>query len=362
MKGQVVGKHANTRILPQKHLGKFLDVLREFGELYAPVEKAAGQYAFQLLTNNDDLVVNYARTILPPKKFLYPPKQVMYEFNQKGFVAPPPEQGKKILFGVHPCDINSFEILDMVLYGKYIDPRYHSRRQNTVIIGLSCMPDENCFCHSMGTGFVDKGFDLFLTDLGDTFFVRIGSSLGEDMVRAGNGLFEEIREDSVKQYKERANQRNRMFRHDVAMADLAQILQLEYDSPVWEELGKKCLSCGSCSIVCPTCYCYDISDQLNLDVQSGVRTQRWDSCLLRDFALVAGGHNFREERSTRMKLHFYHKHFTFIPPSLVSPVPEEFGRSTCVGCGRCIDACPAGISIIDTIKKIRGEKVMENVG
>jgi sulfhydrogenase subunit beta (sulfur reductase) len=123
-------------------------------------------------------------------------------------------------------------------------------------------------------------------------------------------------------------------------------MDLEYENEIWREIGEKCLGCGTCSMVCPTCYCYAVFDDLNLDADSGQRKRRWDSCLFKDYALVAGGHNFRAECSSRVKNRYFHKQRGFV---------RQYGRPSCVGCGRCIVYCPAGVDILEIVRKLRSE-------
>jgi sulfhydrogenase subunit beta (sulfur reductase) len=121
---------------------------------------------------------------------------------------------------------------------------------------------------------------------------------------------------------------------------------MEYQSQVWNDLGERCLSCGACSHVCPTCYCFDVQDDVDLGARSGRRLRVWDSCLFRTHALVAGGENFRATRDSRVKFRYYHKQRGFV---------AEYGRPSCVGCGRCTVACPAGIDIVTVIRMLAGE-------
>jgi sulfhydrogenase subunit beta (sulfur reductase) len=343
-----VVRYSNTRVLPKKYLFDFLEGIKKFGNIYGPVEKEKGCYIFSPLTDIKKLVLDYQRTILPPKKFVYPSNENLFQFTaEEGFLNPSEEPPRQILFGIHPCDIHGLSILDEVFSRDYPDVRYFSRRNRTAIIGLSCLPDDKCFCQSMNTDYVAKGFDLHFTDIGEDYFIRIGTSLGEDMVRINEALFGEVHPSHISSYKDFANRKSDMFSSQIDLTILPQILELEYRSEIWEELGRKCLSCGTCSLVCPTCYCYEVYDYLNLDQKGGLRVRQWDSCLLRDYAIVAGGHNFRPERSTRIKLRYYHKQVAFT---------EEYGRPSCVGCGRCIATCPAGIDILEVIRQIRGEK------
>ena len=120
---------------------------------------------------------------------------------------------------------------------------------------------------------------------------------------------------------------------------------MKKDDPVWDELASKCLCCGSCSMVCPTCSCFNVADRIEEDgTASRVRT--WDSCLYRDYAVVAGGHNFRADRGDRVRTRYYHKQEAFV---------REFGMPSCVGCGRCIENCPTGIHVVEVFQHVRGE-------
>ena len=332
--------------LPKENLKEFLISLKKFGEIYAPVKKGEKAYVFSKLTDLSKVELHYQRTILPPKKYFLKPVDTMFEFSPEGYEEPKRLDKKCVLFGLHSCDIHALKILDLVFAGKYWDSYYFTRRNNTSIIGIDCTPDDLCFCHSLGTDFVEDGFDLFLSEIDGSYLVRVGTSLGDDMMRAAKSLFKDVEKRDREEYKMRSNEKRKLFKTYLELGDLPEIMDLEYESEVWKEIGEKCLSCGSCSMVCPTCYCYDVFDELNLDGQSGERKRRWDSCLFKDYALVAGGLNFREERSARVKNRYFHKQRGFV---------AQYGRPSCVGCGRCIQACPAKIDIVEVINKIRGE-------
>jgi sulfhydrogenase subunit beta (sulfur reductase) len=148
------------------------------------------------------------------------------------------------------------------------------------------------------------------------------------------------------EYKRRSALRREAYRTSVELRGFAEIFDMEYESVAWNELADRCLSCGACSFVCPTCYCFDVRDDVDLGTRSGRRTRIWDSCLFTSHAAVAGGENFRKSRSSRVKFRFYHKQRGFV---------AEYGRPSCVGCGRCSVACPAGIDIVTVIRTIRGQ-------
>lgn len=332
--------------LPKDKLDFFASVVQQFGEVHAAVEQK-GKYVFRRLNRWSDARLDYDRTILPPRKYFLPPRETLFRYRVKQGYVPCTEGLDKriVLFGVHACDIYAINILGQVFTGKYADPYFESRRRNIVIIGIDCTPNEHCFCRSMRADFVDHGFDLFFFDIGDYYMTMVGTAQGDDMVLATGPLFEEVTEEDVDEYKRRSCRKRQAFRLDVEIRDLPEIFEMEYQSEVWDELGEKCLSCGSCSMVCPTCYCYDVADEVELGSPAGARTRSWDSCLYATHALVAGGENFRKSRASRIKFRYYHKQRGFV---------AEYGRPSCVGCGRCITACPVHIDITEVIDQLRG--------
>lgn len=331
--------------LPKDKLDYFASVVQQFGEVHAPVEQD-GKYAFKRLARWSEARLAYDRTILPPKKYFLPPKEALLRYKPGDGYVPATEdlQSKIVLFGVHACDVYALNILDLVFAGKYPDPYYQTRRKNIAIIGIDCLPDEHCFCRSMRADFVDRGFDLFFYDIGEYYFTLVGSALGDDMVLATQPLFEAVSAADVDEYKRRSGEKRRAFQIEVEIRDLPEIFEMEYESDIWNQLGEKCLSCGSCSAVCPTCYCFDVNDRAALGSHAGERSRSWDSCLFATHARVAGGENFRESRSSRIKFRFYHKQRGFV---------ADYGRPSCVGCGRCITACPVKIDIIEVLSVLR---------
>ncbi|HUS73623.1 MAG TPA: 4Fe-4S dicluster domain-containing protein [Sedimentisphaerales bacterium] len=334
--------------LPKENLAEFICNLGAFGEIHAPIKRGDGSFVFAPIKEASEIELDCIRTILPLKKYFFRPMEVMFNFcSEEGYEIPSEVTDKRIVvFGAHPCEIHGLKILDMVFNGRYVDTYYLARRSKAAIIGLDCVPDDLCFCRSTGSDFVDTGFDLFLSDIDDSYLVRVGTSLGDDMVRAADSLFREVEKNDREAYKRKSVRRRESFKTEIQLQDLPEIMDLEYESQIWQDVGKECLSCGTCSMVCPTCYCYSVFDELNLDVNTGQRKRRWDSCLFKDYALVAGGHNFRAQRSSRVKNRYFHKQRGFV---------SQYGRPSCVGCGRCKAFCPAGVDIVEVVSKLRSE-------
>jgi len=326
---------------------EFLEGLKQFGRLWGPVEKEKSVFALEPIDDVSTLRPDALRTILPPKKLLLKPEFTMLKSSpEKGDVLNPGDNflGKMVLFGIHACDIHGLKIMDMLYLTDYKDTYYEENRKNLIIIGYGCWPDEKCFCHSMGTSNVDSGFDLFLTPLNDCCLVAVGSSRGDDIARSMPHLFENTGAEDTRSYLKRLKKREGAFELDLDVTDLPYVLELKKDDPIWDELGRKCLCCGSCSMVCPTCSCFNVSDRISMN-SSAARDRSWDSCLYKDYAMVAGGHNFREDRADRVRNRYYHKQEAFV---------REFGMPSCVGCGRCIESCPTRIHVVEVFQRVRG--------
>jgi ferredoxin len=335
--------------LAKQNLDLFISVLPEFGEVYAPVKRGKS-FVFDTLKVRSAVQMNYPRTILPPKKFLLPPCETTFTFDlNRGYQDLLRDASRPIvLLGVHAYDIYGLNILDRVFaQAGFPDPYYVARRKATTVIGVDFVPDEKHAAGSMNADFVDHGFDLFFSDIGGDYLVLVGTSRGDDIVLKSGCLMQQPTDEDLAEYKIRIKRRRQSYKTQLDLGGLPEILEMEYHSHVWDDFGARCLSCGSCSMVCPTCYCFDVNDEVDLGSRAGRRIRTWDSCLLKTHALVAGGENFRAARSARVKFRFYHKHRGFV---------AEYGRPSCVGCGRCVEACPVGINIITVIEAIRGER------
>ncbi len=338
------------------------DQLRNLYEILAvnpvlgPVGRGPGShgqelFGFDLVTGFDELRLDYTTTHFSPKRFFLPHRETLATFEVDGIgwrkkvdynIDRP-----RVFFGLHACDINALNKLDKVLLeGPYPTPYYAGKRRNTFIIGIGCTPLPFCFCRSMGTDTVLHGFDMFLTSLGDRYFVEIHSATAYNFIQQLENR--EPDEADHLAYMQVVAERNKKFTASVDTTDLTKILDMEFQSGVWQNWGDRCLSCGTCANVCPTCYCYGVEERVDLALRKAVKERQLYSCNLLDFAEVAGGHNFRPASATRLKYRYYHKHRGFV---------EAFEESLCVGCGRCGEACLADITVPEVIQSVRHGEV-----
>jgi len=333
------------KIITKEELSQFGYALRETGTIYAPVKTSKESHSFKQVDTLTEADLEYHRTMIPPKKFFISPKETIFTFNKEKeeYNETPAVNEPLVLFGVHPCDINALNLLAKVYLEAFTDKYYSERRENTTIIGISCTPDEYCFCKSTGTDYAREGFELFLHDIGDRYLVRVGSLKGYNLLQKHANLFRDVTEEDLSLYRQAEKKRLASFTKSLEMSGLQDMLDMSYNSPVWEEYGERCLSCGSCNLVCPRCRCYDVQDYIDLNLNTGQRERKWYSCMLKEHGLVAGGHNFRATSAERLRNRVNCK----------GSLKEDM--TNCVGCGRCSAYCPAGIDYVEILQKIRGD-------
>lgn len=334
-------------VLSAGQLGSFVGSLLTRCEVYGPVSKGQ-QVVFGRVHDPADLRLTYVTTILPPKKFFYAPFETLFHFHRElGITEQQVLNGKKrVLFGLHPCDVAALGLLDKVFDGwEYDDPEYREKRAQTLIVALNCSDHgQYCFCTSFGTGpEATRGYDVVLTDLNGRFLAEAGTDAGRELLAGLEAPAAEPADMWEKAARMEAT-RTAITRR-LPTERLPRALNEQFEHPVWDQVKEQCLSCGSCTVVCPTCYCFNVWDQLNLDLTTGQRKMVWDSCQLVDFGRVAMDHNFRGDRAARVKQRIYHK---------LSYFTQQYGEFGCVGCGRCMEACVKHIDLVDLVSQIGG--------
>lgn len=329
-------------VLNKNSFDHLFEALRSLGDVYAPVKVSEQSYAFRPVRTGEEICFEALRTILPPKKFFYPPDETLVTYDKNGIYEHNAEQEFLVLFGVHPCDLAGLAIMDTIFQAGPADSHYMTKRASCLIVGLSCMPDNHCFCQSMGCDSPESGYDLFVTDIGDAYFIDVHSVAGSKALEPVMQHLKSAEEPDKARYKDFWNKRAQSFTNGFTETNLHSVMEMEWNNDIWEEMAKRCLSCGNCTPVCPTCYCFDLLDIASLSGDSGSRHRQWDSCQFVSFAQVAGDFNFRPGPVDRLKYWYQHKLHGFDDP---------YGFKTCVGCGRCTVSCPAGIDDIVSVVK-----------
>ncbi len=327
----------STRKLNQEVFGLWVNELIARQRVVG-VQAKEERFVFEPLSKAEDLRLDYDVTILPPKKYLLPQRENLMAFTAQGEYESRLEHEPFILFGVHPYDVVAISQLDAIFRAGHYDVHYMTRRRNATIVACDVQKaSAHVFASSMNTATVQDGFDLLLTKIGDDYLADAGTEKGEALLALVPGGVEPAKEDFAKREQVWRTNQESLGKHDLKCRpdELPALLAKSYDDPIWEEKARLCFSCGSCNLVCPTCYCFDVHDDMNWDMQTGTRTRSCDACLLNEFAAVAGGHNFRRHPAERYRHRFYRKG---------SYIPNKFGFVACVGCGRCISACLTGIA------------------
>jgi len=291
------------------------------------------------------------------KRFLHPPRERLWSASRTadGFeLSGDGEEVPRYAFlGVRPCDLRAIGIQDRILAQP--GSRYAARRGGLFIIAVNCTePGETCFCTSMGTGpgVQDPGYDLALTELvddrGHRFLVEVGSQQGADILwevrtrRADDATAEQARSA----VEAAADQMGRQMQAD----GLRDLMADSHQAAPWDDVAARCLSCGNCTMACPTCFCTTIQDTTDLTGEHAERWEQWDSCYDLDFSYLAGG-SVRSSPKSRYRQWLTHKLGTW---------HDQFGSSGCVGCGRCIVWCPTGIDLTEEVKALRTERAQRS--
>src|SRR3972149_6571269 len=325
------------KIISKQDFSEFVNSLIKGGSWNVVGVKSKGdKYAFGPLESADELRLDYDTTLLPPKKYFFPQRETLFSFDMATgvFTEASTVVKPKVIVGVSPYDLVALLHMDEVFRETKADPYYAEKRNTSIIIGINIqkMTKWN-FSAVMGCATIDHGYDLMLTDLGAKYAVEIGSSKGEELLTKYAKNVRDAYANEVQMVGRKKHEIMNMSQQKLEFSPdlIPELLSQNYaNSQFWEKHSEKCLACGSCVLVCPTCYCFDVKDNPDLSLEHGERIRTWDGCLLEDFAKIASGENFRPTRPTRYR-HRYFKKGKYLF--------DRFGFISCVGCGRCSSNC-----------------------
>jgi len=347
------------KILKKTEIGKLYNELEKEYKFYAPI-KEKGNIAFKKISNVEEIELDFLNSKVPPKDVLFPQKETIFEYRYEGKDVIIEErkdlEDKILIFGVRPCDAYSFKLLeDFFASGDFQDDIFLKKRENATIIGLGCnTPRQSCFCTSVGGHpFQKESTDVFLSDLGDNYLVEAISDKGKSLVKKLTWLSDAKKAD-IDKATDLAKQAEESFTTKFNFDLVTKVLDKNFEHPVWQEISESCIGCGSCTFLCPTCTCFDVIDENDEYNNRGRRIRIWDTCQSCLYTLETSGHNPRPEKIQRCRNRIMHK---------FSYYPNNYDCLGCVGCGRCIIACPVNNElriIIDKILEIEeksGEKV-----
>lgn len=314
--------------------------------------QAPGKY--RLSKRDDGAVFGFVVGPHSFKKYFLPPGEPLFQLRRNAETwqdaTPQTTERPLALFGARSCEIMAMNIQDQVLKnGPHPDPGYTRRRNSAFVVAVACLePAASCFCTSMGGGpRPERDFDLALTELLPTadsqhqFYVEIGSELGaEVLAECDTDPATEADDRAARGVEETASAAIERHLNTDGIRDL---LQDNLEHPRWDDVAERCLSCASCTLVCPTCFCTRVDDTTDLAGEVATRTRSWDSCFSMEFSHMHGG-SARTSVKARYRQWLTHK---------LSSWFDQFGSSGCVGCGRCITWCPPGIDLTEEVAAIR---------
>jgi sulfhydrogenase subunit beta (sulfur reductase) len=334
-------------VLEARSLVPFIESVAKSAKLFAPVADPAGGTVFAEVTSAAGIAPTAPNTRLSVKSVFFPQREVLLSYKESAIDAVPGVDGNIVVFGARPCDARAMTWMDGVFGGGgREDPYFVERRRGAVVVAMACdEPCASCFCTSVGgSPYGTEGADVLASRTG------AGSAAG-GVADADDLLLEPVTEKGAAFLARHAGQlkpadaaalpvrqaREKAAASRMKVMDFSGVkakMDKGFESPAWDSITRSCLGCGACTYVCPTCHCFDITDESRGD--RGVRVRTWDACQYSLFTLHASGHNPRNHKRARMRQRLMHKY---------SYAPETANAVFCSGCGRCVRACPVNLDI-----------------
>ncbi len=332
-------------------LNALLGLISEKERVYLPVSYA-GQTNYAIYNENSRVDLDTLKTVKSAKEVFFPQSETLYTVTKENkkirITQEELESEEFVLFGVRGCDVKGIEVLDRVFLSEPVDSFYKARRDHGVIVSFACNePEESCFCKAFGIDCAEPAGDVTVYDCGDYYFWSAKTEKGEALTEKCASLLSDAEDAPVKEKQEEIRKIVSLLPYMNISLDSwhGEATGEKFNSSLWADLYKPCIGCGTCTFICPTCQCYDLKDY---EAKNGIQRYRcWDSCMYSDFTMMAHGNN-RTSQMQRFRQRFMHK--------LVYFPANNDGMYSCVGCGRCVDKCPASTNIIKVIKAFEKEE------
>ena len=335
---------------PRERLATLVERLTREFRVVGPVRRA-DECAWEELRPETPLALDYPTTLLPPRQFFAPQRETLFRFRKtaNGFALETPAAERPVaLIGVHGCDLTGLRVLRSFHESACRDRVVTDRLDQSFILGIACWVPclAEAFCRDMGSLENEIPADLYAWDLGEVLLVKVLRPRGRAML-ADVGVLEAATADELVTLRRRLRTRQEAFPAHLKFspAKLPVALEAAQADILWEANAERCLSCGRCNLVCPTCTCFDVQDVASLDGSTGARVRTWHGCQVPGFSKVAGGHDFRASRTEQLRYRVFRKG---------KYMPERYGMVGCTGCGRCFKHCPTHISIRDIFRQVGG--------
>jgi ferredoxin len=350
------GKMNKAKIIKQDELYSWLEAIIKKYRTIAPQKVAENEYVFKTLSAAQNIALDYINPIISPiKELLFPAQEAIIEYERKERswetkTEKPPE--KTVLFGLRSCDLSALQFMDKFFLTGFKDNFYAAKRDNLILVNFTCStPVDSCFCVCADAGPAkQEGYDLQITKLSTAYLVEIGSDKGEELISLAASGFADAQEKDVLEkaalIEETKNNKFKLPTTYFAKA-IRHVTTDDVNEKLWDKLGARCIACGTCSFVCPTCTCFNVNDEQK-SPDKGARWRTWDSCMYSGFTREVSGHNPRALQKERVKRRYYHK--------LSYHYMTQMGTHGCVGCGRCIISCLGGIDMFMVSKEVRRNK------
>jgi ferredoxin len=333
------------KVIEKSKMPILIEELTKEHEVFAPVKRES-LVSFERVSSGNETYLDFQNTKKSPKEVFFPQTETLftYRVGKKSveIEEAPALRRKRVLLGIRPCDARGFVLLDKFFSsGEHKESYYLEKRENTTIAGLACnRPLSTCFCTSLGgSPFGKEGMDLLLQDLNDKYLIETVTERGERLIEKFPWLKDAEKAD-IERAKKLSEDAENAVRSKVSVQGVNEKLDRMFNDPFWDQIYQKCVGCGICTFLCPTCCCFDILDE---GTDGGKRVRIWDSCMFPLFTLQGSGHNPRPSGKERMRQRIMHKFNYYF---------KNFGENFCVGCGRCVKECPVNLDIREIIEKI----------